>query len=234
MLDISAPNALLGKEIVIPPLLEFPAYQKAEARLAEAQQELKRVGKRIEAILLELSHPHPPTTQEKALAWLRREDAPTAASGGLREELSKAYDTKRMLIAAVELQRRAVQELGATLSKQIVEQLRPEHVKIVARIAAAVKELAAANQVEREFREALADQGISYSSCIRPFAFFKVGDLKDQYSAATLYLKEVKIYYPEALGLPPEPPQPAEKRSLLRRIKETVSPAEDDWTTTPA
>lgn len=211
----------------IPSLNSFPEYEAARIRYAEAQHELRSIEERINTVLTEMYYPPSTsvTTRERALAWLRREEKPEKRLSGLSEELSGLYDTRRILRAAVELQKHEVEAIGARLSKEMSQQVRPEHIKIVARIAAAVKALAEANEEEQQFRGALTTHG--YTVHLRPLSFFRAGVASDPYSYANLFLKEVREYAPESLGLPPASSQP-KKPPLMERIKKAVSREPED------
>jgi len=190
-------------------LTQFPEYQAAQKRLGEVQLELVEVEKKIGGILTDLTHHTPLSFTEKARALLAGKSLARETEPALTE-LGRLQERRRLLGEAIKLQRQSMQDLGYRFAERVCTDLRPDYIKIVARVAAAVAELGAALDEEREFRMALQEAGVEYSSYLRPMPFLGVGGLDDPANPQTnavLYLAEVRRYYPEAfpknLILPP-------------------------------
>jgi hypothetical protein len=213
-------------------LEDFPEYREAQQLLVKVQLELAAVEKELEQLRLAASSPNTLTLAQRAQAFLRNEESSPIARSPQREQIERLYDKRRLLHAAVEEQRRTIAEVTSKLSKAVCETQRDEYVKIVKAVANAVHAVAEANLAERLFFESLRSGGIEYSSWLRRLAFMPAGDLTDINSLASFYMKEVKEFCPEALGLTPEPPPtPPEKKPLLKRVKDAMTQKEDDWNT---
>lgn len=191
-------------------LTRFPEYRDATQKLTEVQLELAAVEQRRDALLLDLSRHVPASLTQQAETLLTGGTLIEQETKPLHDELSKLQARKRVLEEAIRLQRRHVETLTFRYAERICQNLRPDYLKIVQRVAATVAELGEALDEEREFREVLADQGVPYASYLRPMPFFGVGGLRDPsnpHTNAVLCLSEVRGYYPEAfpegVTLPP-------------------------------
>ena len=101
---------------------------------------------------------------------------------------------------AIEKQQQVIADLRGEFSAVVCNhpQNRATYIQIQKRLAAAVAEVAAANEAEEEIFKKLYDAGCS-SVKYRPMAIKEVGTLSDPYSRASSYFRELKEHLPEVL-----------------------------------
>ncbi len=136
----------------------------------------------------------------KASKLLSGEGLQTAAQSVIIEKEAKELrDELRVCAAAIAMQKKTIQKLTSVYSEHICKAVRPEYVQLLKRMVKAVKELAEIIDEEDKFRYELFQADVHFASWIRPMTFTRFGTLKDEYSRAYIYLKEMAEYYPEAL-----------------------------------
>ena len=175
-----------------------PNFSAAKARFTELQKELtalERQRDNAESGIGSQTSGARDRVAEEATALLS--GAPAAANPN-REALMKTLDelTHRLAVlrSAVELQRGIVSKLRAEVGKAIATDLLPQHRANAQAVARAVFQLNAALEVEHDLRETLNQNGVPYSSCIRPMPFPGFGLLRDPTSRAAAYLLEAYEY----------------------------------------
>jgi hypothetical protein len=113
-----------------------------------------------------------------------------------KTELERLQREVQVFKAAIEKQREIVDRLRNGYSRAICSANRAEYLAIEKRIAAAVRELAAANQAELEFFDALQ------AANVKPVGFRstranQIGTLRDPNSFANWHRKEIQQFVPE-------------------------------------
>jgi len=102
-----------------------------------------------------------------------------------------------VLDIAISKQKAEVDKVRSRFSVHLCQINRAQYVEIERRIAKAVQELAAANEEEIRFFQALLDAGCS-SISFRPMRINAIGIMADDQSVARFHEREVKEFCPEA------------------------------------
>ena len=131
----------------------------------------------------------------EAEALLSGEPIKAGADTADFEKLQRAID---VLSEAIAQQTQLVDGLRSKNSVVVCNLNRSTYVAIEKRIAAAVRELAAANEAEALFFRELQDAGCTAIQ-FRPMRVGAVGLASDDQSVASFHRKEVATYCPEAL-----------------------------------
>lgn len=109
------------------------------------------------------------------------------------DQIDAARHRLHVLREAVAIQKRHVADVESKRSRELCEQFRPEHRKIVHAVAEAVAAVAKANEAERQFFEQFdQDPGIRTTSTLVAMPFMGAGRLRDPHSRARMYLKEAR------------------------------------------
>jgi hypothetical protein len=109
----------------------------------------------------------------------------------MRRDLDAVEDEIAVVGRAIELQAASVNRERLRVSAVLCDRLRPRHLAIVKRLAAALGELSATLREEQALREAVADAGvITNGSDLRPMPFAFAGRLDESESAASMWMRE--------------------------------------------
>lgn len=237
-----------GSELASPrvKLDEFPAYVAAVDRLNELKAARMRLDERVSHAIAHFRREqggHPAARAAAALALTTAAagdpsggDEPTFSA----DQINALVEERATVDEAIRLQQRIVDKECAVASREIAQNLRPQHAQLVRRVIAAVVELAAACEAERRFRDELHEADVSYLSAIVPLSFGNPGRLSDLNGNAVRFFREaVEAGYLDlkslgALGIPAETVNalavmlhPPEKRpSITNRL---MKAAADGW-----
>lgn len=170
-------------------------YSKAEDKLTELTNRAGALERQRTALAQGLNSRVVRDEMTDRARALLADDAiprPEADRTRVRQDLETIHDQLAVVRRAIELQRQVVDEERRRVSREICTRLRPRHRAIVQRLAAALRELAAANAEEEDFRRALADAGVEFTGELRPMPVSHIGRLEDDYSGASYWLREAK------------------------------------------
>ena len=183
-------------------LRQFPEWCAAEAVLQRLNGERDSLSREIADSLrtrIEVGD----SRDQRAQALIDR--AATGADLNIAETFKPApvsdvqaglYRSLHDLEAAIVKHRRGMAELRAELSKKILKAQRPAYVEILRRLLDSLKALEAVTEEEREFGEAVNDNGVSWSTMNRE-VWRHLGRLDDPSSFVAMFVKEVERDYPE-------------------------------------
>jgi chromosome segregation ATPase len=188
----------------LPRLDDFSEWNQMTARLVELQQKRALADGRVGELGAALSAAAAPVAAsdrlERARAMVVGETVdfqPRQVSSRIQADLEAAREERAVLDEAIEMQKRELERLRVKLSENICRKLLADHHKMAYRIAKLAKELAEASAEEDDFRKALEDGGIQYSSVLRPKLFTGIGRLEDHHSRISYYLREAADFgYP--------------------------------------
>lgn len=175
-------------------LQDDPKYVAAARKLEELKGHAEQLDRQREDLLNGLA-----TEQyrdeltgraEKLLAAGDLDDSQEIAHERMRTDLTRIYDELRVVRRAVDLQAQVVGAERMRVSKVITDRVRPEHRRIVKRLAAALEALSDAVAEERQFRERLHDADVSLGD-LRPMPF-NPARLDEEYSPASLWMKDAR------------------------------------------
>jgi hypothetical protein len=156
------------------------------------ERELSEATSRYMAVRMEQRS----TIEIEAAALISGE---SVKAGVTAEDLEKIEREIQVFDAAIRQQTKLVDKLSGEFTVAISEANRQQYVAIEKRIAAAVAELAEANEAEVIFFRELQDAGCT-SIPFRPMRMTSVGIMSDMQSSAAFHRKEVAQYCPEALA----------------------------------
>jgi hypothetical protein len=157
-----------------------PAIIELEAKRLKVQFELNDVEAEINARcshLVDDTKPRLSKVQAEALGVVDGVDVHHAGDDETREELSTLYHRRTVLQEALKEIDKRIQPLKSEHDKAACLQVRPEYIKIGARLLDAIKALCAASTQEKEFYEELRDGGIDSVASYLPRLMFH-GDWK--------------------------------------------------------
>lgn len=177
------------------------ALRASEQKEKNIGAELAQVHKQIELTIEQktslLRNPREAELVVAADAFLAGKSVDVAP---VDERLRKLHRDADVISLALTRQQAITAGLRGKFSREVCEhpQNRATYVAIQKRKAAAIMELAASNELEQQFFSALYGAGCS-SVSFRPMGIKEIGTLKDGNSRASLHLKELKEFCPEAL-----------------------------------
>jgi len=163
-----------------PSLGDFPKYVAAQKRLDELEAQLASV---IEAIDAREDRARVAVRDAGASAAILAEaEALLAGRPSPDRELGELLHSRQVLSKAIDIQREKVAAEVREASRQICAKLAGEHRAIIRRIDAAFEALAAGFTEERQFIDALQDQGVLVVSPLIPMpATFDLEHAGDQW-----------------------------------------------------
>jgi hypothetical protein len=172
-------------------------YRAALAELQELQNQLGTVSNDIDSKTQKLvslrQRSQAERLQDEAQAMLS--SGFINESSGLIEELNHLEHRRQVIETAIEMQRQVVDRVKGPYSLSLNETQRARHSEIVSRIAKGVLELAHAFDDEIRLYDDLMQAGAS--PMFRPMRVNAVGSLSNQNSVATVFIRELKEYFPE-------------------------------------
>lgn len=148
---------------------DFPEFVAATAKLAELGAACSQLEAELDAARLERADAggKPSRLEDEARAFLSG-DGGTAVAAPTIEAVGEMVKRLRLLREAMRLQRRAVDELRAKLSREIAQSSRAEYSAILARMATALVTLSEAAEDEAQFRDRFQREGIAFTSVVPP------------------------------------------------------------------
>lgn len=148
---------------------DFPAFTAAAARLSELGAAHAQLDAELDAARMERADAgfKPSRLEDEARALLSG-DGGTAVAAPTLEAVAEMAKRGRLLREATRLQKKAVDELRAEISREIAEASRPEYSAILGRMAAALVTLSEAAEEEAEFRDRFQREGIAFAGVIPP------------------------------------------------------------------
>ena len=182
-IDKNHPDAIVARE--------------AEQKLAQLKKRLRLKENEFEAAHNEYARAMAKTSTERigdAAALLLAGGELTTIT---RSDLERLRTEREVLTAAGAEQQRIVAIAQGRVSRALHETNRSEYIAIEKRIAAAVAELARANEAEARFFEDLKAAGCN-SITFRPMGIKAVGLASDKQSPAAFHAREVREHCPEA------------------------------------
>lgn len=172
-------------------LADFPEWQEAEKRLIEIQQQITATDQEYQQQLFGI------TTQRQQRWTERLEQEALGVLDGTPPpatiEETKLLNLERklkVLRRAETIHRQRMVELRSELSKTIAQQVQPEYATLVREMAQQTIKLAKLIEREQQFREALIDGDISFTSVFQPCFLRGVGTTKDEHSRVNVFLRE--------------------------------------------
>jgi DNA repair ATPase RecN len=187
---IKANGATALDSLGIPALETFPgvrekreAWRAATSRFSECEEKIKRVREERET--------PPASIQERAEASLRGEKPAPKISA---EDRAALFEDRRVLAAAVNIAKNALDEAIAAASVEVCKRLTPEHrlrVKEIANRAIALQE---AIEAEANLRQAIQAKGLKVSSSMTecPRCPVTLGRPEAQGSPLNYFLKALR------------------------------------------
>lgn len=148
---------------------DFPQYVAATAKLSELGAAHAQLDAELDAARMERADTggKPSRLEDEARAFLSG-DGGTAVAAPTLEAVAEMAQRGRLLKEAMRLQKKAVDELRAKISREIAEASRPEYSAILGRMAAALVTLSEAADAEAEFRDRFQREGITFAGIIPP------------------------------------------------------------------
>jgi hypothetical protein len=125
-----------------------------------------------------------------------RIDRPPAETK-LRVDLDDVRHQLVVVREALTLQDRKIDEITATCSKRICEEIRPKRIVQMGRLYAATEELAAALQEEFEFADQLVENGINFAGFLPRPRIIRLGRMGQENSTISSYVRDIETDYPE-------------------------------------
>jgi hypothetical protein len=179
--------------VTIPNLKSDAVYARAFDKLAELQARAGDLERR-RAQVVEGTTRRQAALTARAEALLDDDVVPFGADdeeARLREDLNAVADELAVTLRAGELQKVIVERERQRVSREVCDRQRPHHRKIVADIAAALRQLSTALEEERELRERLIEADIDFLATLRPMPFIS-GTLSDPNSHASVWLRDAR------------------------------------------
>jgi hypothetical protein len=164
-------------------------YVAAKEKLVQLQ--LKR--EELEKITSEIRNrpKFPQTIEREAQKLLRSETLEIPPPQALDdEELERTYREIQIVDRAIAVQKRNIEDLQREISGRVCQEVKPAYAEKIRAIVEAAQILAECAQQERDFREALTDQGITLT--FQEMSFWKVGFSRDPYAFANIYARQAK------------------------------------------
>ena len=227
-------------------ILNHQGYKEAEGKLTDLKGQYNEVDRYIATInSVDHENEFKSLKKKKVVAILNNEDPDDITQTDWREAYSKACDRRRLLLAALEEQKRFVKDQEVIASKIEAERAKPLYSEIVRELADKMTELGRVIEREIEFRDVLKQGDVQYSGSFTPMNIASLGDPRDIYSRLAAWLIEAaQRGYLSEKNIPQEWRDVWFKRSgfvfekkaaapILERLKNTIAPkkpAGDEWT----
>ena len=173
-------------------LARDPRYAAAQARLAELQLEAGVIEQKRSDLYAAIAQQ---ATSDRAKSLTHEAEAlisgaEIVARVDLHAQLSDAGHRLAVVREAIRLQRDVLTSLQGEISAAISRDLLPKHVENVRHVVDAALALETALAAEAELRDLLHENGVHYSSAIRPMPIPGFGRLSDDQSRISRYLVE--------------------------------------------
>src|SRR5579871_6540174 len=161
--------------IKIPRLDDFAEWRDMQQRLTELKVRRDAADRRVQELLGQQRAANAPITEserqqrarEMVMGSATASVVPLLDGEEIGRNLRTAREERATLDVAVDLQTREAEALRYRLGRQICEGLRAHHHRIGLRILNALVEASAASAEDHDFRKALEDAGIPYSTVLR-------------------------------------------------------------------
>jgi hypothetical protein len=177
------------------------ALKAAEARLVDLQRQKRAKEIEIEQQTARYSEFASTNGDERLKAEADALLAGQPLMATTRDDIDRGNREIEILKAAIDRQSASIVQSARAKVAQVLQNInRSEYIRIQKRIAAALKELASANEEEIEFFSQLHDAAGGASIAFRPMRVTAVGAVSDPQSKYSFHMKELKEFVPEAVN----------------------------------
>jgi len=179
-------------------LMNHGGYKAAYDKLQELHGERDKVESEINKLLASESSEEAKIVKDKRIqALIDGKNPDDIKSTNYNESLDKCYERKRLINGAIEKQRKTIAEQRMIVSDEIMKHAGPKYSEIVKRQAQLYIDLAEIIIEERELREELSENDISFTSCpngVRPMPINFGDDPLEASSRFAMYIIEAVEY----------------------------------------
>lgn len=176
------------------------AWKADEQKLVDLQQQRRTKELEVEQQTARYSEFVSKNGDERLKAEADALLAGQALMATTRDDIARGNREIEILSAAIKAQTRIVESARAKAAQVLQNLNREYYLRVQKRIAAAIKELASANEEEIRFFGELHDASGGASISFRPMRVTQVGTLSDPQGRYAFHMRELKQFVPEALN----------------------------------